>query len=624
VPAYKQDVIVKYGDFTFPVPTPYVSKSYTNQFIGGDLWSSGVEIKLEGQIAILPKRDGGSTNNYSNLKNQRNAIAKAFAGALGKNFQKFTVSGHDTNFILSNCSVTNLSFGSAAYRGLLSYSVTLNGFDASNANVVANLGVQNPVDSWAYAEGEGGVATLTHTISAQGVNNRDGKCDAFLNAKAFVNSRKGTSNRIAPFFIKNVHPVATGEETRALILTTISENINRLGGSYGITENYSFATNESAKKAGLESNVPAMQTANMLLTYTLSVSEQQGGGQITVALSGNVVGSKDDSVSWEAIKADFKSRNFYDLANKAYLNYIRRDIVNLKLHKIPVTFSMSPDEDAKTIGFSISYDNDELFSKAKIKNEDGAYFDYNVSFSHDNLTDIITISCNGSIKTRAALHKKNLVGKALLDEILKDKSKKVRDEVQKLYHKMFPKRTQYLLNTIPRSISLSHNEFNGEITYQASFSDKDFPAGLVEPDNGSVQEPWPSTLKDINYSISVIPALQIYKPVDSCMENGHYLIYDLSLESRRENISVNVDVIAGTKSDEDFALGRDEILATSDLLRDSFLKFTNTEGELEDGKIKRLDSENKVESRDSLSITYNRSFSHEKTPEKIVLERSEL
>jgi len=607
VAEYDQDIKVKYGDFTFPVPSPYVSKTYTNQFVGGDLWSSGVEVKLEGQIAVLPKRDEGSTNDYSNLKEQRNLIAKAFAGALGKNFQEFTVSGHGTNFILKNCSVGSVSFGSAAYRGLLSYSVTINGFDASNENVLTNLGVQSPVDSWAYSEGEGGVASLTHTISAQGVNDRDGASNAFLNAKTFVNSRKGTSDKIAPFFIENVHPGS------ALILTSISENINRLGGSYGITENYSFATNESATTAGLESDIPAMQTANILLTYSLNVNEQQGEGDISVSLSGNVVGSKDDSVTWEAIKADFKSRKFYDLANKAYLNYIRKTIVNLELHKSPVSFSMSPNEDAKTIGFNISYDNNELFSKAKIKNEDGAYFDYNVSFSHDNLTDIITISCSGNIKTRAALHKKNLVGGALLDEILKDKSKKIRTEVQGLYNKMFPTRVQYLINTIPQSVSVSRNIFSGEITYQASFSDKDFPKD--------------STLKDINYSLSVVPALQMYKPVDSCLENGHYLIYDLNLKSLRENIEVNVEAVAGARNDESFNLGKAEVLATNDILRDSFLKFSkeNPNGSisLEDGKVKRLGSENKVESRDSLSITYSRSFSHEKTPEKIVLERSE-
>lgn len=592
--SYKQDVTVKYGDFTFPVPTPYVTKSYTNQFVGGNLWSTGVEVKLDGQIAVLPERDGGTSNDYSNLKNQRDVIAKAFAGALGKNFQQFSVSGHGTNFVLSNCSVSSLSFGSAAYRGLLSYSITINGFDASNDNVISNLGVQNPVDSWAYSEGEGGVATLTHNVSAQGVNSTDGKNDAFLNAKTFVSSRKGTSNQIAPFFINNVHPDS------ALILTSINESINILGGSYGVTESYTFATNESATAAGLESNIPAMQTANVLLTYSLSVNEQQGSEYITVSLSGNVIGSKDDSVSWEDVRADFKSRNFYDLANKAYENYIRRTSSNLKLHKAPVSFSISPNEDAKTIGFNISYDNNELFSKAKIKNGSGAYFDYDISFNHDNLTDIINVSCSGSIKTRAALHKKNSAAKALLDEILKDKSKKIRDEAQAFYNKMFPNRAQYLLNVVPTSVSVSENKFSGEISYQASFSDKDF---LKD-----------TTLKNIDYSISVVPALQVYKPVDSCMENGHYLIYDLNLKSKRESVTVDVNATAGTRSDEKFNLGKGEVLAASDLIKTSFL----------DGNIKRLDSENKVESKESLSITYNRSFSHEKTPEKIVLERSEL
>ena len=99
---YTQDIKVKYGGFEFPVPSPFVSRSYKNQYVGGELWGTSVEITLTGQVAVLPKRDGGSSNDYLNLKNQRDAVAKAFAGALGKNFQTLTVSGHDTNFILNN------------------------------------------------------------------------------------------------------------------------------------------------------------------------------------------------------------------------------------------------------------------------------------------------------------------------------------------------------------------------------------------------------------------------------------------------------------------------------------------------------------------------------------------
>ena len=171
MPAYNQDVKVQYGGFTFPVPTPYVSRSYKNQYLGGEIWDTSVEITLTGHIALLPKKGEGAGNHYLALAEKRDEVAKAFAGALGKNFQDLTVSGHETNFILKNCSVTSLSFGSANYRGLVAYTVGITGYDDTNDFITANYGVTNPTDSWAYS-GAGGTAPVTQTVSAQGVNAR--------------------------------------------------------------------------------------------------------------------------------------------------------------------------------------------------------------------------------------------------------------------------------------------------------------------------------------------------------------------------------------------------------------------------------------------------------------------
>ena len=589
--AYAQDIQVKYGDFTFPVPSPYVSRTYSNQRIGGDLWVTSVEITLTGQVVILPDRDEVNGNTYGDLKDKRNVVATAFAGALGKNFQTLNVSGHATDFTLNNCSVTSLSFSSSNYRGLVNYSISLTGYDDTNSFVAANYGVVNPVDTWAYSEGEG-VATLTHTISAQGYNATSGKYDAYLKAKQFVESKKGTSGMIAPFLIRNVHPDSS------LILNSVSEQIDRFSGSYGITENYSFATNESQTAAGLETDLPLMQTANILLTYTLSVDEQQGGDFVSVNLSGNVAGSKDTSVTWDQIKKDFRSRNFYELANKAYQNYIQRIGNNIELNKSPTTFSISPNEEARTISFTLAFDNNDLYEKAKIKNSDGAYFDYNLSFQHDNVTDIITINCSGTIRTRAALHKMNSAAKSLLDnEILSNDSSTIRSEAESIYKTMFPSRSQYKLSPKPSGLQVNQNTFDGTITYSASFSDEDYPEN--------------SGLSALSYSVSVEPSIQQYKPVPSCQDDGHYLVYDLNLQSKRENLTVSTQGSSFKKDSSSFGSSVSEIGSVNDFLKESFI----------DGEIPRLVSQNKVENKDVGAITYNRVFSHEKTPEAIRLER---
>jgi len=607
VPAYDQDILVAYGNFTFPAPTPYVSRSYKNQYVGGTIWGTSVEVTLTGQVAVLPKRDGGSgANSYLELKEKREAVAKAFAGALGKNFQTLTVSGHGTNFTLNNCSVTGLSFESSPYRGLVGYTINITGYDSTNSFIVDNYGVINPVDGWAYAE-SGGTATLTHTVSAQGYNaDTGGAHDAFLKAKAFVESKKGVSNKIPSFLIKNAHPDSS------LILTSRSEQINRLGGSYGITENYSFATNESQEPAGLETGVPKMQTADILLTYSLSIDEQQGGDFSSVTLSGNVVGSKNDhaddpdgsagnSTNWAEVKKDFRSRDFYNLANEAYRNYIRKTGgQNIELNKSPISFSINPNEEARTIGFSLTYDNNDLYEKAKIKNSSGAYFDYNISFQHDNITDIITVSCSGSIRVRGSLAKRNAAAKNLLDnEILKNNSFRVRKEAEELYHKMYPSRVQYKLSPRPSNVNVSEDKFNGTITYSASFSDHDFPKD--------------SELEKFDYNVQVSPATQEYRPVPSCQENGHYLIFDLNLSSKREKTSISVNANTGSRNDKAIEGAWGEAKIASNFLLDSLVK------EAEKDTVLRLDSQNKVENKDTGAITYSRAFSKDKDVEDITL-----
>jgi hypothetical protein len=596
--AYDQDILVSYGDFTFPVPSPFVSRSYKNQFVGGSLWVTTVEITLTGQIAILPDRDS-SGENYGTLKDKRNVIAAAFAGSLGKNFQTLSVSGHGTSFSLVGCSVTNLSFGSSPYRGLVDYTIALSGYDNSNDFASANYGVTNPVDTWAYSDA-GGTASLTHTVSAQGYNTSS-SYNAFSKAKAFVDSKKGTSSKIPSFLIENAHPGGS------LILTSKSEQVNRLGGSFGVTENYTFATNESDETAGLETNVPKMQTANILLTYSLSIEEQQGSDFINVSLSGNVAGNKLEQTNWAQVKEDFKSRNFYDLANEAYKNYIRRSGNNEVLNKDPISVSISPNEYARTIGFNLTFDNNDLYKKAKIKRGE-AYFDYNISFDHDNITDIISVQCNGTIRSRCALKKRNKEAKILLDEeILKNNSAAIRTEAQELYWKMYPSRTKYFLSPRPSSESVTQDEFNGTITYAASFSDKDFPE-----DSG---------LESLSYNVDVTPATQEYRPVSSCKENGHYLIYDLNLKSKRETVGISVDANTYSKNEKTLSEAWGGALNTSNFLKESFLDLDG-EGD-NDKAVVRLDSENKVENKEVGAITYSRVFSQEKAAETITLGRKD-
>ena len=593
---YVQNVLVKYGDFTFPAPTPFVSKSFSNQFVGGNIWATRVSVDLNGSIALLPKDGEGSGNNYEALSIKRNKIAEAFAGALSKNFLDFQVSGGGADFLLKNCTVDSVSFSESNYVGLVNYSITISGYKNDKDFLLDNYGVLSPVDSWQYSE-QAGSATVTHTISAQGVNTNNKIPNAFAKAKAFVDSKKGTSNKVNQILIRNAHPNST------LILTNTSETVNRLSGSYSITENYTIATSDSSLSKGEEASLPSIQTANILTTYSMSFQDSHGSDFVSLNFSGSIIGNQDSSVTWDQVKNDFKSRDFYQLANKAYKRYITGSESvrsgtgeNTDLHKTPVTFSIDPNEDAKTINFQITYDNNNIIETCKIKNAE-SYFTYDVSIDHDNVSDIIGISISGTIITRGSLKKKNRDNKILLDLMLRDNHKIVRDEAQRIYNLMFPNRTQYVLSPKPRDISVSQDEFSGTISYSSSFSDEDFPEN--------------SSLRSLEYSIAVDPALQSYSAVPSCLQNGHYLIYNLNLKKKRESVNITLNAVAEDRGYEALEAAHSEIELISDHVSNAFL----------DGDVIRLDEQNKVENKEISNITYSRGFSHEKAPEDIELNR---
>ena len=207
------------------------------------------------------------------------------------------------------------------------------------------------------------------------------------------------------------------------------------------------------------------------------------------------------------------------------------------------------------------------------------------------------MQCQGTIITRGALHKRNRDGQILLDLMLNNDHKLVRDEAQRQYNIMFPERTQYILSPRPDNISVSKDEFNGTISYSASFSDQDFPEN--------------SKLNSLDYDISVNLPVQSYESVPSCLQNGHYLVDNLNLSKARETVDISCAANAEERTPASLEEARNELDSLSDKLTTSFVN----------GDVKRLTGQTKVENKEISSITYNRSFSHEKAVEDLELNR---
>jgi hypothetical protein len=115
-----------------------------------------------------------------------------------------------------------------------------------------------------------------------------------------------------------------------------------------------------------------------------------------------------------------------------------------------------------------------------------------------------------------------------------------------------------------------------------------------------------------SYAVQVSPATQEYRSVASCNENGHYLLFDLDLKSKREKMNISMNANTDSRNAKALEDAWGETLGTSKLFSDSLLVE-------EEDNVLRLDSQNKVENKDTGAITYSRAFSREQAVEDITL-----
>jgi hypothetical protein len=199
--------------------------------------------------------------------------------------------------------------------------------------------------------------------------------------------------------------------------------------------------------------------------------------------------------------------------------------------------------------------------------------------------------------TRASLKKSNRQAKVLLDELLEDNMRKVREEAERQYYVMFPDRTQYRLTLFPRGVSSDQDPNTGVITLSANFSDEDHFRD--------------KNVLDSSFNISINMPNQEFANSPSCLTNGSYMVYNLGLRTKREIVTINCDGSSSSAEEEKFNVSVGGIDDLNDKLKNAFI----------DGNIQRLDSESKVANLIPNVITFDRVLSHEKAVVNFNLDR---
>lgn len=296
---------------------PLLSRSEEIIYTGQNI-ARGDRFVLSGQIKRV-ECNGGFEEAYN--------LTKDLILGFSENFKRFQIlDGSNTIFDHQYTIVQSISIDEDKYYDLIPFSISLLCYKDSFAEA---HGILEPNETWDYQENEDETVSITHTVSARGLNNSS---MALANARTFVSGRAGYSTSLAPsifgFTVDNPP-----------ILLNRSTNINSFTAEVSLNESYVWdKSNRSASRS-------------YALIYQLD--SEVNDGVISIALSGTVQGSLDSNI--EITRVGFAAIDFFAIANTEYKALYD---ASGSLPLIPTGFSIDESRDTNTISFSYAYTND--------------------------------------------------------------------------------------------------------------------------------------------------------------------------------------------------------------------------------------------------------------------------
>lgn len=451
---------VKYGDFQFglsdefPIPLVSISNEYLD---AGERWGILNSFTLNGEIVACSK---------ATLVDKQNELISAFS----EDFKTLEVSGID-NVTLAK--VVSIDFEPSDYLSAVVYSISLEAYDFNTFK--SEYGVIDPVDSVSMTEESNKTLTITHTISAKGVNT--GSYNALTNAKNFVQAQLNSQKSAGTWPVPNL--INSEDPNFKRMLVSVSEDINRIDGSYGITKTY---RSDLTSKQG-----------NIILRYTKQTQEQEGQFE-TFSFNGTVEGGIDSSLDFEDLRE--RLRDFKRSLNTEFVNELVDDL------------SIEEDIEAGVITFTMG------FSSSPLELID----DFSVQISENSDSALISVSVNGTISAKGPI---GSIGGAdcryemVLDSFNENKYYDIATEeyLDYLNRRSITVPSDVILNEKHLSKNITHNKFEGSITYSFNYNDR-ISHGY----------------RNFDYTMSFTPSLQAISASD--IVDGGNAFYDLGYRTR--------------------------------------------------------------------------------------------
>jgi hypothetical protein len=437
------------------------------------------------------------------------------------------------------------------------YTVKLKAHDLFHTNG-NQIHVLNPSDNYSFTEGEDGSVTVTHKVSAKGI--KTGSTSPFAQAQAFVDQYVGVDHFEAtwlgnPYFITNRKPT----------LLSKSENVNRLEGTYSVTENYKYYQDSSLSCSQCESNAWQSDAENFsnedecrayygcslstphLKSVQISQSRSTSDEFNAISYDVSYKAGQDDSNAIANLRTIVNTET--KASHRTYEKDIAQELLGSSAYHgwvYQVSLSLQENDAENTITVKAAYQTGTQFSNP--------YFDFKVDFSKDEITDISSYSINGDLKSYGSRGTK----KKLLKEF-KDLNYNTIETY--LYNKVSSSQvfktfgneacancdngewedngyanvaacrvaencTNRVINPYPKSLKWSENPDRATLNLTAQFSDADYLANAA----------------NAKYSVAVTSSKEVFKELPSANVDGVFALQDLNCSTATNTkITVNGD-----------------------------------------------------------------------------------
>ena len=481
------------GNSPWGTTTPFVQETYDPEDFGGT-WVNIVAITLNGSMSKDIATDPAGLG-YASLEAFRDDIIATFS-INGKKL-KITDSNSDQEF--ESVFVDSLSFPDNNYVGKLDYTISLRVYDwdghAGNPNVEPVL---QPTDRVEVSSGQNGTVTITHSVSAQGVDDGDGagvlpagRHVGMDWAKSFVNSRINVVPVTVAFFATNMDYIILEE----------SETFDRLTSTYTRTKEYivdGFGNFTGSEIAAFK-------------RYSATIVSSITDDYETVSLTAEYRGGSNTTTAEIVTATDFESD----------LHTVAETISGLTLHPVSESISVDQDLNGKSVNVQIEFNNDPCFIFADGTMQD-FFFDPEFSVSTDYISGVSKVNVSGSLKVKGDLKRKN----QLINDFVNGTSMEIfLKKYAELAYMEHGGDLTFSLSPEPESLSITRNETQGTLNLSASYSDEDFIRGCSSAE----------------WTCNVTASIPFAKNAPSATENGYWMVQYFNFNTR-EKISVSVNL----------------------------------------------------------------------------------